>query len=110
MSMQIIPLGSFPPIVRGGGPGLSPTGEAAPQVGGVQAEIPFQSLFTQALAHVNETQAIAQQDSINLALGQIDDIGQMNVNSARAGIAFDLMLQVRNRVLEAYQEMMRMNV
>ena len=111
MSMNIIPLASFPtsPIVRGGGPGMTQSGEPAAPAS-VHAQVPFRDMFASALAHVNETAAVARQDSINLALGEIDDIAAMNVNSARAGIAFDLMLQVRNRVLEAYQEMMRMNV
>jgi len=111
--MNIIPLASFPPspVVRGGGAGPGPVGDGAlPNMGGTRVEVPFRDMLTNAFAHMNETAAVSRQDSINLALGEIDDIGAMNVNSARAGVAFDLFLQVRNRVLEAYQEMMRMNV
>ena len=102
MSMNIIPVGGAPTI-QTPGPTVQPQS-------GMHDGVPFSSMLRDALQHVNETAAIAHQDSIDLALGEIDDIGQMNVNSARAGLAFEMLLQMRNRVLDAYQEMMRMSV
>lgn len=77
---------------------------------GVHEGVPFSNMFRDALASVNETHEVSRQDTMNLAMGEIDDIAAMNVNAARANLAFDLLVQMRNRVLEAYQEMMRMSV
>ena len=45
-----------------------------------------------------------------LAAGQIEDVSQVIVASEKAGIAMQVTLQVRNKIVEAYQEVMRMQV
>ena len=42
--------------------------------------------------------------------GEAADVHQVMVAVEQAGIALDLMLEIRNRVLEGYQELMRMQV
>ena len=54
--------------------------------------------------HVNESAVQA------LALGQTDNLHQVVMNMESTKLSFDLMMQVRNKVLEAYQELMRMRV
>jgi flagellar hook-basal body complex protein FliE len=43
-----------------------------------------------------------------LALGQIDNLHQVMMAGEQTRLAFDLMLQVRGKVLDAYQELLRM--
>lgn len=45
-----------------------------------------------------------------LALGETDNLHQVMMNMERTKLAFDLALQIRNKALEAYQELMRMQV
>jgi flagellar hook-basal body complex protein FliE len=45
-----------------------------------------------------------------LALGNVDNLHQLVMNAERTRLQFDLLMSVRNRVLEAYQEIMRMQV
>jgi flagellar hook-basal body complex protein FliE len=45
-----------------------------------------------------------------LALGNTDNLHQLMMNLERTRLTFELMLQVRNKALEAYQELMRMQV
>ena len=45
-----------------------------------------------------------------LVTGQAADIHQVMVAVEEAGIARDLLLEIRNKVLEGYQELMRMQV
>lgn len=70
----------------------------------------FGDLFSQALQNVEETDAIKNADSYNLAGGDIDDLAAMMVNSERAQVAFQLLVELRNKVLDGYSELMRMNV
>lgn len=45
-----------------------------------------------------------------LALGETDNLHQVMMNLERTRLTFDLMMQVRNKLLEGYQELMRMQV
>lgn len=46
----------------------------------------------------------------SLATGQVDDLHRVMMNLESTSLAFDFALQVRNKVLDAYQELMRMQV
>lgn len=108
MAMNIIPLGGLDIANQASSvPGVSRGSQIQ---SGLHDGVPFNTMFRNALAHVQETQDVVRQDAIDLALGQVDDIAAVNINAARATLAFDLLVQMRNRVLEAYQEMMRMTV
>jgi flagellar hook-basal body complex protein FliE len=38
------------------------------------------------------------------------DLHEVMISSAEAGVAFDLMMEIRNKLLEAYQEIQRMSI
>jgi flagellar hook-basal body complex protein FliE len=54
----------------------------------------------------NEAEALQQQ----LAAGQIDDINQVVLAVQRADLALNFALELRNKVIEAYQEISRMQI
>lgn len=57
------------------------------------------------------TQMHANDQSIQqLALGGTDNLHQVMMTLERTRLTFELALQVRNKALEAYQELMRMQV
>ena len=60
------------------------------------------------IAEVNNLQQEADQAIEALATGETKDIVQTMVAVEKANISFQLMTQVRNRIIEAYQEVMRM--
>jgi flagellar hook-basal body complex protein FliE len=45
-----------------------------------------------------------------LALGQTDNLHQVLIGAEQTRLQFELAMSMRNRVLEAYQEIMRMQV
>ena len=62
---------------------------------------------------LKETNALQQKsDALNAALaaGQVDDISQVVIASQKADLAMQLTLQVRNKAISAYQELMRMQI
>ena len=70
-------------------------------------------LFEQLLAQIDgmNTQLIAADQSVQqLATGDAENLHQVVLGLEQTRMAFDLMLQVRNKVLDAYQEVMRMQV
>jgi flagellar hook-basal body complex protein FliE len=57
------------------------------------------------------TQMAANQQSVeSLAVGQSDELHRVIMNMESTKLSFDLALQVRNKALDAYQELMRMQV
>ncbi|MBP2629409.1 MAG: Flagellar hook-basal body complex protein fliE [Firmicutes bacterium] len=70
----------------------------------------FSEYFNEALSNVNELQLKGQQASIDMAAGKVKDISQVVVATEKASIALQLTMQVRNKVIDAYQEVMRMQV
>ena len=45
-----------------------------------------------------------------MATGQTDNLHQVLLQMAQADLSFHLVLEIRNRLTEAYQEIMKMNV
>lgn len=68
----------------------------------------FGAWLNQALARLEATQAAASGAARQLAAGQSPDLAQVMITSEQATIALQLTVAVRNKVLEAYQEIMRM--
>lgn len=70
----------------------------------------FGEFLAESLNEVNDLQLKSRDASMNLAAGRVDDISQVVIAGEKAGIALQLTMQVRNKVVEAYQEVMRMQV
>lgn len=70
----------------------------------------FGEYLTDALKTTNELQLDSDHKNALLAAGQIDDVAQVVIASQKADIALQLTLQLRNRAVSAYQEIMRMQV
>lgn len=62
------------------------------------------------IANVNRDMQVTQKAVEGMALGQTDNLHQVMIGLEQTRLSFELLLQVRNRVLEAYQEIMRMQV
>lgn len=70
----------------------------------------FGQYLAEALASVEQAQQDAATAAQRLATGEIKDIAEVTIASEKATLALQMTVQVRNKVLEAYQEMMRMPV
>ncbi len=71
----------------------------------------FSDLMSQAINKVNEVQQASS--SLSKAYIQGDpkvDITDVMIASQKAGVAFDAMVQVRNKLVEAYKDVMNMPV
>lgn len=70
----------------------------------------FADNLTTALNKVSEAQNRAEALSEGYEKGEVTDIAKVMLARQEAGLAFEATLQVRNRLLSAYQEIMRMGV
>ena len=88
---------------------LSPQSPALSGGAGNVAES-FSRLLSQAMQDVNQVHQAADADANRLVSGEPVDIHQVMIGMEKANVAFGLTLQVRNKLVEAYQEIMRMQV
>lgn len=79
----------------------APAGDAA---GG------FTGALKSALDGVNATQQRAEALSDGYEKGQVVDVAKVMLARQEAGVAFEATLQVRNKLISAYQDIMRMGV
>lgn len=74
------------------------------------AHAAFAQQVAQGLQDVNGQLLVAQADLQQLAVGGAVDLHQVMLHLEESRIGLQLLLQVRNRVLEAYQDVMKMQV
>ena len=70
----------------------------------------FGQIFKDLISETNQLQSEAGKIAEKFALGEISDIHEVMIAAEKAGVAFELVLEIRNKLIEAYQEMMRMQV
>jgi flagellar hook-basal body complex protein FliE len=77
---------------------------------GSTGEASFGDMLKQSMNEVHRLQTEANQAITDLSTGQAQNLHSTLVALEKADISFRLMMQVRNKILEAYREVMRMQV
>ncbi len=70
----------------------------------------FNEILTASLAKVDALQKQSEAAKIEFLTGQAPDIHTVMIAGEKASLALQLTVQIRNKVIEAYQEIMRMQV
>lgn len=70
----------------------------------------FGAFLSDALNQVNQAQVESSILGDKFAAGEIDNIDQVMVAGLKASNMLQMTLQVRNKVIESYQEIMRMSI
>ncbi len=70
----------------------------------------FGDMLQQAVTEISQLQNNADKAINRVQLGQSGSIHEAMIALEKADISFRTMMQVRNKILEAYQEVMRMQV
>jgi flagellar hook-basal body complex protein FliE len=70
----------------------------------------FMDHLKSGINEVNEMQKKADTMAMEVAAGKSENLHETMLATTQAEISFNLMVQLRNRALEAYQEVMRMPV
>jgi flagellar hook-basal body complex protein FliE len=96
--------------IQGTAPILAP--ELAPSLGAAQASQPgaFREMFARSLQEVQAYQNEATKSTERFLSGEAEDLHTVAMATQKAELSFEMFLQVRNKVVQAYQEVMRMQV
>lgn len=74
------------------------------------AEKSFASWLEQQVEDVNQQIVNSGTEVRKLALGEADNLHQVMMSLEKAKMSFSLVMQVRNKVMEAYQDIMRTQI
>jgi flagellar hook-basal body complex protein FliE len=85
-------------------------GAAALPTGAPQPAYSFQNLLTDFVGEVSQKQAAAGDAVTGLLSGKDVSLHQAVISMEEANVSFQMMVQVRNKLLDSYQELMRMQV
>jgi flagellar hook-basal body complex protein FliE len=70
----------------------------------------FANVLTDAIKSADATDAADKQGTAALLSGDVNNLSDVVVESQKADISLRLTVQIRNRVIDAYNEVMRMQV
>ena len=89
-----------------------------PDVSGIKPTTPtqtaegkdFKSLLMESINEVNRLQAEAEQATTGLATGKTENVAEVFTAVKKAELAFQTLMQIRNKLLDAYDEFKQMRV
>jgi len=73
-------------------------------------EVNFEETLKKFINDVDQAQKFAGESVEKLLTGEIKDIHDVMIAVEKAGTSFELMMEIRNKMIEAYREIMRMQV
>ena len=74
---------------------------------GKAPKLSFEDILTQSVKQVNNLQLEADKKIRDLSIGDVDDISEVVLATSRADNALRLLMEVRNKFLDAYQALSR---
>ncbi len=80
------------------------------QVSGADGISLFKSIFEERIENVRNTEDNLAKQEYRLATGQIDDPHTVGIAASKAQLATDMLVSMRTKALEAYNEIMRISL
>ncbi len=75
-----------------------------------EKESEFSDILSDALKNAQETEKVSDQGTADLLSGEDAGIHETMIAAEKAELALELALQVRNKAIDAYNEIMRMQL
>lgn len=84
--------------------------ESIQKVPAAQDGIPFKSVFESTIEAVKETNQQVTQGRYLLATGQLDNPSSLMIAASKSDTAVKMLVQLRNKAMDAYSEVMRISL
>lgn len=75
-----------------------------------QNNVNFGELFNNALQEVNQKQIESQEYKHMLATGELDNLHDLTIASEKANVSLQVAMSIRSKIVEAYKEIMRIQI
>lgn len=76
----------------------------------VRSGMTFSSILQGQIAELDRTLKAAEAQSLKLASGEAPSLHQVMISLEKARIAFQMTVQIRNRLMEGWQDLQRMQL
>ena len=73
-----------------------------------QGPVSFGEMVSQFVGQTNQQQVAADESVKQLVTGQTDDVQQVVMAVSQADLSFQLFMEIRNKLIDNYNELMRM--
>ena len=70
----------------------------------------FGAIFASAMDNVRQTEDEKNKLQYSLATGQLDNPAELTIAATQASVSVELLVELRNRALDAYSELMRISM
>ena len=70
----------------------------------------FKGIFSEAISNVKDTEETLAEEQYLLATGQTEDPHTVMIASSEAQLAVEMLVNLRNKALESYNEIMRITL
>ncbi|MFK7695841.1 flagellar hook-basal body complex protein FliE [Paenibacillus sp. HJGM_3] len=84
--------------------------KAVESPGAVDVSKSFGSFLSQALGQVQAQQEVTDVLNEKFITGDLSDVHQLTIAAEKASLGLELTVQIRNKAIEAYQEIMRTQI
>jgi flagellar hook-basal body complex protein FliE len=85
-------------------------GPQTPRVSGVSSGDSFGNMLSRAIQSVDQSMKTAENSAEDFIAGKTENVHEVMINMQRAQLSFQLMLEIRNKAIETYQELSRMQI
>lgn len=113
-SVVAAPIAPLPPVGGGMTAGMMQVAQAAQMASGAAGQTAplasFQEFFADAVKHTNSLDMESADKQRQLLVGETDNIHEVMIAMEKASLSLNLTLAVRNKVIDAYTEIMRMQI
>jgi len=89
---------------------ISTSGSKTAATEKTEASAPFSNLLTNAVNEYDKAEQVSQQDLNDLVSGNTQNLAQIQIDSLKAQAALQTTVQLTSRVVNAYKEIMQMQV
>jgi len=89
---------------------LGNAGASAPEAGAGPRAADFGRALEASVEHIDQQVNVAEQMPIELLTGRVNDFHEIAVQLKNAELSFKFAMEIRNKLVDAYREIMRMSV
>jgi flagellar hook-basal body complex protein FliE len=97
------------PLANGVAP-LAPASQGAPRAPEPGGQSEFAGLLRQQLERVNQVQSEADEGLKRVLTGESQNLTEIFVTARKAEVAFSLLMEIRNKLVDAYDELRQLRV
>ena len=104
---MVDPIGPLKGLEPLSGASAQPAGAGTP---GATDGPRFEDVLRESIQDVNKLQSAADQALEDLSVNKVESVAEVMTAVEKADIAFRTLMQVRNKLVDAYQELLRIRV